>query len=58
MTFAPGPGGSGAPTDPGILRDQAVAKARKYAEQGAADDQARAYRRDHPGWLRRLFRRR
>lgn len=57
MTFAPGPGGFGAPTDPGVLRDQAAAKTRKYAEQAGADEQARAYRRSHPGWVRRLFRR-
>lgn len=58
MTFAPGPGGYGAPTDPEVLRQQAEAKIRRYTEQGNADEQARAYRKTHPGWFRRLFRRR
>lgn len=58
MTFASGPGGYGAPTDPEILRQQAAAKAQKYADQADADEQARAYRKAHAGWLRRLFRRR
>jgi hypothetical protein len=58
MTFAPGPGGFGAPTDPEILKAQADAKMQRYAQQSGADEQARTYRKEHPGWLRRLFRRR
>lgn len=58
MTFAPGPGGFGAPTDPEVLREQAAEKVRKYSSQAGEDDEARAYRKTHPGWLWRLFRRR
>jgi len=58
MTLGPGPGGFGAPVDPGILQDQADARIERYDEQADAAAQAKQYRKTHPGRLRRLFRRR